>query len=104
MKLIEEAQLAEFNRFLSKLRGINEGSSTLLKNTAVLFGSNLGNASSHNCTNLPIIVAGGGFRHGQHFDMEHKQPLCNLYLSVLQRLGCEVDRFNTSTGTLAELV
>ena len=98
LKLIEEAQLAEFNRFLGKLRGAKEGDSSLLDNTAVLFGSNLGNASSHNCTNLPIIVAGGGYRHGSHIarDENNNTPLSNLFVSLAQRMGVETDSFGSS--------
>ena len=54
---------------------------------------------------LPILLAGGGFRHGQHlhFDPQNPPPLCNLYVSMLQRLGIEVSRFSSSTGTLTGL-
>lgn len=100
LKLIEEAQLEEFNRFLGKLHGVKEGDSSLLDNTAVLFGSNLGNASSHNCTNLPIIVAGGGFRHGSHIarDEKNNTPLSNLFVSLAQRMGVESDSFGSSSA------
>lgn len=100
LKLIEEAQLAEFNRFLGKLRGVDEADASMLDNTAVLFGSNLGNASSHNCTNLPIIVAGGGFRHGSHIaqDQTNNVPLSNLYVSLAQRMGVEADNFGSSSA------
>jgi hypothetical protein len=98
LKLIEEAQLTEFNRFLGKLRGVKERDSSLLDNTAVLFGSNLGNASSHNCTNLPIIVAGGGYRHGSHIvrDERNNTPLSDLFVSLAQRMGVETDSFGSS--------
>jgi len=71
----------------------------------VLFGSNLGNASSHNTLNMPIVLAGGGFQRGQHlaFDRENNYPLPNLYVSMLQRLGIETDFFVTSTGTMRGL-
>jgi hypothetical protein len=71
----------------------------------VLLTSNLGNASSHDNRNLPVVVAGGGFRHGSHlaFDKKANHPLPNLFLSVLQRTGLEVDAFATSTGTLPGL-
>ncbi len=100
LKLIEEAQLAEFNRFLGKLRGFKEGDNSLLDNTAVLFGSNLGNASSHNCTNLPIMVAGGGYKHGSHIvhDQKNNTPLSNLFVSLAQRMGVETDQFGSSTA------
>ncbi len=100
LRLIEEAQLAEFNRFLGKLHEVKEGDDSLLDNTAVLFGSNLGNASSHNCTNLPIIVAGGGYRHGSHIvrDQTNNTPLSNLYVSLAQRMGVETDTFGSSSA------
>ena len=67
----------------------------------------VGNANSHQNTNLPIILAGGGFKHGEHKAYPAKGPsrpmLCNLYLSMLQRFGAEVDKFGTSTGTLTGL-
>ena len=71
----------------------------------VLFGSNLGNASSHDTLNMPIVLAGGGFRHGQHlaFDRKQNYPLPNLFVSMLQRLGVETDSFVTSTGTMQGL-
>jgi len=80
-----------------------EGGLSLLDQTAIFSGSNLGNASSHNNTNLPVIAAGGRFKHGQHlsFDPEKAPPLCNLFVSYFQHLGIEVDRFSSGTGTLS---
>jgi len=77
----------------------------LLDQTMVLYGSNLGDANVHNCTNLPILLAGGGFTHGQHlaFDRLQNKPLCNLFVTMLQRLGVEADRFASSNGSLSEL-
>jgi hypothetical protein len=74
----------------------------LLDQTMVLYGSNLGDANVHNCTNLPIFLAGGGLKHGQHlaFDSVLNQPLCNLFVTMLQRFGVATDRFSSSTGTL----
>ena len=71
----------------------------------VLYGRNLGNANTHVTTNLPMLLAGGGFQHGQHlaFDRERNYPLPNLFVSMLQRLGLEVDRFASSTGTMRGL-
>jgi hypothetical protein len=65
----------------------------------------MGNASSHNCQNLPIVLAGGGFKHGQHiaFDADNNTALCRLYVSMLQRLGIESDQFATGKGTLPGL-
>jgi len=102
LKVIELQQMALFGELLGKLKGTREGGGTLLDRTIVLFGSNLGNASSHDTRNLPILVAGGGFRHGQHlaYDPQKNPPLCNLFVQCLQRLGAEVDAFGSSAGTM----
>jgi hypothetical protein len=99
LKIIEEAEFVAFNEFLTKLRGIEENGRSLLDHTAILFGSNLGNASSHDWHNVPVIVAGGGFRHGAHLahDTKSNEPLCNLFVTLAQRMGLEVDRFGSST-------
>ena len=72
----------------------------LLDNTAMVFGSNLGNANSHDWHNLPLVLAGGGFKHGQHvaYDAKHNTPFGNLFVTMLQRMGLEIDRFGSSTG------
>ena len=87
---------------LTKLRQSKEGDSNLLDRTSVFLGSNRGDASGHSTKNLPVFLAGGGFKHGQHlhFDPQNPPPLCNLYVSMLQRLGIETDHFGTSNGTL----
>jgi hypothetical protein len=106
---IELYQMQQFARFLEKLKSIREPATdeTLLDSTMVLLGSGMGNANSHINTDLPIILAGGGFRHGEHKEFPSEQrkrvPLCNLYVSMLQRFGVETDRFSTSTGTLTGL-
>jgi hypothetical protein len=103
--LVESALVRAFGRFLNKLTESTEGSATLLDNTMVLFGSNLGSASSHDTKNMPILLAGGGFKHGQHlaFDQNNNYPLTNLFVSMLQQLGLEVDSFVSSTGTMEGL-
>jgi hypothetical protein len=100
LQVIEAAEFTAFEEFLSKLRSIEENGRPLLDQTAVLFGSNLGNASSHDWHNVPTIVAGGAFRHGQHlaFDEKSNLPLANLFVSLAQHMGMEVDRFGSSTG------
>ena len=94
-----------FCYLLDKLHGTKEQGGTLLDRTMVLFGSNLGNASSHDTHNMPMFLAGGGFKHGQHlaFDRNANYPLPNLFVSILQRLGVETDRFASSTGTMTGL-
>ena len=77
----------------------------LLDETMILYGSNLGDANVHNCTNLPILLAGGALKHGQHlaFDSLRNKPLCNLFVTMLQHLGIETERFVSSTGMISGL-
>jgi hypothetical protein len=104
---LEKYQMEQFARFLAKLKSIADGDKRLLDHTMVLFGSGMGNANSHTNHNLPMIFAGGGFKHGEHRAYPAtglgRQPLCNLYLSMLHKFGVEVPRFGTSTGTLTGL-
>jgi hypothetical protein len=62
-------------------------------------------SGGHRVNNLPVLLAGGGFKHGQHlaFDQANNTPLCNVYLNMLHQFGIEADRFGTSTGTLTGL-
>ncbi len=107
LALIELEEMRLFARFLTKLEEVREGDHTLLDQTAILSGSNLGNASSHNNSNLPVIAAGGRFKHGQHlaFDPHDRKtpPLANLFVSHLQHLGLETDSFATGNTTLEGL-
>ena len=102
---VEEAGMKNLGRFLTGLAAVNQGGSNLLDDTAVLFGSNMSNASNHSNTNLPILLAGGRFKHGKHlqYDLKNNTPLCNLFVSMLQHMRLEQDAFSTSTGTLSGL-
>jgi hypothetical protein len=72
----------------------------------VLYGSNMGDANTHDNTNLPIFLAGGGLRHGQHlaFGRENNKPLSNLFVTMLQRMGIDCDAFGSSNGNLSEIL
>lgn len=105
LAIIERCHTREFGRFLDKLDSIGEpNGGTLLDNTMALLGSGMGNASSHSNKNLPLLLAGGGFKHGRHLRYEKKTtPASNLFVSMLQRFGVETDKFNLSTGALTGL-
>ena len=105
LRIVEQETMKTLRDLLAKLKQTEEGDANLLDRTMVYLGSNLGDGSSHSVKNLPVLVAGGGFRHGQHlpFDPQNPPPLCNLYVSMLQRLGIETDKFATSTSTLTGL-
>jgi len=107
--VIEKYQVEQMGRFLDRLKNIKEpDGQSLFDRTMILMGSGMGNGSSHSNKNLPVVLAGGGFKHGEHkaYPTEnHKRvPLCNLYGSMLQRFGLEIDNFNKGSGTLTGLV
>ena len=95
LEKIETEEMKTLRDFLKKLKDTKEDGATLLDRTTVFFSSNLADASIHSVKNMPVLLAGGGFKHGQHlaFDPKSNPPLCNLYVSMLQRLGLEVDKF-----------
>ena len=127
---VELELIQSFAGLLTKLKSSQEADSTLLNSTMVMMTSNLRDGNTHWTYNLPVILAGGGFQHGQHLafnrpyleevnhelnpapgapvNLEKKiplmgqdqQPLCNLYTSMLQKAGVEVDRFSSASGPL----
>jgi hypothetical protein len=105
LKTVEMEKMKALRDFLEKLKKTGEQGGNLLDHTMVFFSSNLGNASTHSTKNLPVLFAGGGFKHGQHlaFDQQNPVPLCNLYVTALQRLGIETDRFSSASGTISGL-
>lgn len=105
LRLIEEAEFRALAEFLSGLRAAQDGPGTLLDRTAVLFGTNMGSANAHSNDNLPVLLAGGGFKHAGHlaFDRKKNYPLSNLYVSLLQRLGVEAGTFSSGIGTMRGL-
>jgi hypothetical protein len=105
LQTIDQWHMKLLAKLIADLRAVREGEDTLLDRTMVLYGSNFGDANAHTCFNLPTLLAGGGFRHGQHlaFDQQRNYPLPNLYVSMLQRMGLETDKFASSTGTMKGL-
>ena len=105
LKIVELETMKTVRDLLGKLKQSREDGTSLLDRTSVFLGSNLGDGSSHSTKNLPVLLAGGGFQHGQHlaFDADNPPPLCNLFVNMLQRLGLETNKFGTSTGTLTGL-
>jgi len=109
LTIIELYYIRHFARFLDRMKATKDADGrSLLESTVILFGSGMGNASSHSSRNLPILLAGGGFKTGQHHRFERigrdGRPLCDLFVSILQRLGVETDRFSTSKGNLNHLI
>lgn len=104
LKTIERAFFDEFKVLLTNLKQTREGDATLLDRTTILVTSNLGNGSNHSNKDLPVLLAGGGFNHGQHLAFEPSTvPLANLYVSILNRFGLNDQTFATGTGRLTGL-
>jgi hypothetical protein len=99
---LEKYQIMHFGRFLTRLSKMSDGNGSLLDSTAVIFGSGMGDANSHKNSDLPIILAGGGYKHGEFREVPregiNKVPLCNLFVDIAQRMGVETDAFGSSTG------
>ena len=102
LAILERDLLRQWGDFLKRMKETGDGGFRLLDHTFAVVGAGMGNASSHDATNLPLIVSGGKFRHGQHLahDLKNPPPLCNLWVDALQHLGIESDKFGSSTGTL----
>jgi hypothetical protein len=108
VKQLEDAdrqQMALLHKLMQALSSKHDGDGRLLDQTMILYGSNMGDSNTHDNSNLPILLAGGGFKHGQHlaFKRHDNTPLSNLFVSMLHRLGVESENFGSSTGSLSGL-
>ena len=101
LRLVEEQQMKALAELIRSMKEKREAGSRLLDNTSIVFGSNLGNANAHDTKNLPIILTGGGFRHGRHLQLDtaRNTPFANLFVQIAQRMGQKIDRFGSSNGT-----
>jgi len=101
LRMVEAGVISAFGDLLTQLSERSDSNGSLIDQTTVLFGSNLGNANAHTAHDLPILLAGGGFRHGKHIAHEGENaPLCNLFVTMLQNMGVETESFGQSTGEL----
>jgi hypothetical protein len=102
---LEKYQIEHFGKFVARLAKMNDGERTLLDSTTVLFGSGMGDGNSHKNSDLPILLAGGGYKHGEFREVPregiNKVPLCNLFVDIAQKMGVETDSFGSSTGRFA---
>ena len=105
LQLIEAAQFQCLAELLAKLKATPDQGATLLDHTMLLYGSNLGNAASHDTRNMPILLVGGGFKHAGHlaFDQTDNKAVSQIFVAMLQRLGVETDTFATGKGRIAGL-
>ncbi|QDT63618.1 DUF1552 domain-containing protein [Calycomorphotria hydatis] len=106
--MIEQAHMKCLSNFLQQMKDKKTAQGkSLLDDTIVLLGTGMGDASRHSNSNLPTLVAGGGFQHGQHLAIDRKQKnaplLGDLYLTLMQKLGIEVDQFSNADRNLNQL-
>ena len=107
-KLVKIAKIntfhtTQFAYFLDKLKAVKEGNGTLLDNCAIMYGSGLADGNRHAHHDLPILLAGRGggtIKSGQSLEFKQETPLCNLFVSLAERMGAKVDKFGDSTGRL----
>lgn len=102
LQVVETYLMKQFAHFIDRMK-----EAQVFEHTAIVWGSGMGNGSSHSNRNLPVILAGGGIKHQGHVVCpaeDHKRvPLSNLWLSTLQWFGVETDRFGKSTGTFSPM-
>ena len=105
LRIIDQSHMRLLAGLFAGLKSTSEQGESLLDRSMILYGSNLGDANAHSTTNMPLLFAGGGFRHGQHlaFDQQQNYPLPNLFVTILLRMGVEQDKFASSTGTMRGL-
>ena len=101
LALLERDIFKQLGGYLGKMGQADASGRRLLDSTTTVLGAGMGNASSHDATNLPILVAGGGFKHGSHIahDPVNPPPLCNLWVQIMRQMGQDIDSFGTSKGT-----
>ncbi len=106
LKKIDQYLISHFARFLEKLRNTPEGDGTVLDHSMIVYGSAISDGNAHNHNQLPILLAGGGsgmIATNRHVVYPKDTPLNNLFLSMLDRMGVQVDQLGDSTGRLTRL-
>ncbi|MEM8946940.1 MAG: DUF1552 domain-containing protein [Planctomycetota bacterium] len=105
--IIDHFYMQQLAYFLDKLDSLKEpDGSSVLDNSMIVYGCAISDGDKHNHDDLPIVVAGGGggtLNPGRHVDFGRDVPMCNLFLSMLDRMGVGLDRFGDSTGRVADL-
>lgn len=101
MRKVEGFQMKLLSEFISSLKGLD-----LLKTTQVVYGSGMGDGSAHTNHNLPVLLAGGSYKHQTHKafpeEKEKRVPLSNLYLTIAKSFGVETQKFGHSNGLIED--
>jgi len=104
---IQTWHMERFVEFLDKMAATEHGDGTLLDNSIFMYGSNMSNSDKHDNYPVPNLLVGGGCgtlkRGGQHIVLPEHTPLANLHLTILNKVGIEVDSFADSTGIISQV-
>ena len=93
----------QLSAWISKLKSIKEGDSTMLDNSMIVYGAGLGDGNRHTHEDLPTLVIGRGgksFKGGRRIVFRRETPIANLYLTMMDRMGVQTEHFGDSTGRL----
>ena len=99
-------QMEQMAYFLNRVKSLDEGGTSLLHNSMIMFGCSIKDGNAHTVSNLPLLLAGqgkGAIRTGRRLRAPEHTPLCNLYVSLLNRMGLPEKSFGDSTGPLEGL-
>ncbi len=107
IRRIDRFYVERFARFVQSLADTREGDASLLDSCLIMYGSGISDGNIHNHEDLPIVLAGSGggtVETGRLIEYPKETPLCNLYVSILERMGCDVGSFGDSSGPLPKLL
>ena len=106
VRQINEYHTAQFAKWLTKLKSIKEGDATLLDNSMIVYGAGLSDGNRHTHEDLPTLIAGRGgshFKLGRRMVARRETPMCNLFLTMMDRMGVNVEHFGDASGRLQGL-
>lgn len=106
IRTINHFHVEQLSYLLQRMKSIQEGDATLLDNSMICYGSGISDGDRHNHDDLPVLLAGGGcgtLDPGRHIRFDGETPMCNLFLSMLDRMGASVPFIGDSTGRLPNL-
>lgn len=103
---INHFHVQQLSYLLQRMQSIQEGEGTLLDNSMIVYGSGISDGNRHNNENLPVLLAGGGagtLETGRHVRYDYETPMCNLFMSMLERMNVKAPYVGDSTGSLSKL-
>jgi len=106
VRKINEYHVRQFASFIEKMKSTKEGDSSLLDNSMIVYGAGLQDGNAHLHEDLPTIIAGKGgnyIKTGRRIVARKETPMCNLFVTMMDRMGVHVENFGDSTGRLQGL-